>query len=634
MKKHLRRALSLCLALAVVLTLGVMASAASTYSVKASANSISFIQNGYVTGTYNAKNNNITLMKDSTGDLLVCFYNSQGKYIGVTLGKQSSLALSGTIGTLTIDRSFSGAVTLSGTVSTLKVNSGSTVTVASGGSVKSATLSSTSAKLKVSSGGKVTTASAKNKSQVTVSGTGRVTTLKVNGKTSSVGGSGSSSSSSSSKSTPRMTTKVITAKYGDTLGELESKLKSSVKAHDRSTNRQISGTVYWMDDDDTEVTRKSTFKYVFEPNDDDKYKSVSGSVKIEVSGSSSSSSGKLTIETETLYASSGDRLRDLEDELEDCVTVTDRHGDEVDGSFEWVSSGSTTVKNNTSYKFEFEPDDDDYDTVTGYVKVRIGSGSSSSSKRLRYTASTIDADKGDTLRELEDELEDNVRVYDRDSGDRVRGDLEWVRSRSTKVTKDGTYEFEFDPDSSRYDSFTGEIKIDVGSSSSDEVTFRTSTLSAHEGDTLRDLEDQLEDKVRAYNEDGDRLEGDFEWVSSRSTKVKDGRSYQFEFDPDDRDYDTTTGSVEVEIEDDYSYELEIDDIEVENDDYTLRELRSALRRAVTAYDEDTGDEIDGDLEWRDSDNTRVRKSGYYSFVFEPDSSRYEDTRDRVYIHVD
>ena len=86
MKKHLRRALSLCLALAVVLTLGVMASAASTYSVKASANSISFIQNGYVTGTYNAKNNNITLMKDSTGDLLVCFYNSQGKYIGVTLG--------------------------------------------------------------------------------------------------------------------------------------------------------------------------------------------------------------------------------------------------------------------------------------------------------------------------------------------------------------------------------------------------------------------------------------------------------------------------------------------------------------------------------------------------------------------
>ena len=225
-------------------------------------------------------------------------------------------------------------------------------------------------------------------------------------------------------------------------------------------------------------------------------------------------------------------------------------------------------------------------------------------------------------------------MYDRDSGDRVRGDLEWVRSRSTKVTKDGTYEFEFDPDSSRYDSFTGEIKIDVGSSSSDEVTFRTSTLSAHEGDTLRDLEDQLEDKVRAYNEDGDRLEGDFEWVSSRSTKVKDGRSYQFEFDPDDRDYDTTTGSVEVEIEDDYSYELEIDDIEVENDDYTLRELRSALRRAVTAYDEDTGDEIDGDLEWRDSDNTRVRKSGYYSFVFEPDSSRYEDTRDRVYIHVD
>ncbi|HIX65184.1 MAG TPA: hypothetical protein H9736_02940 [Candidatus Anaerotruncus excrementipullorum] len=629
MKKQLRRAVSLCLTLAVILTLGVLASAASPYSVKAAAKSISFIQNGYVTGTYAAKNNNITLMKDSAGDLLVCFYTSQGKYVGVTLGSQSSLTLSGSIGTLTIDRSFSGAVTLAGSVSTLKVNSGSTVTVASGGSVGTATLSSTSAKLKVSSGGKVTTATAKNKSQVTVSGTGRVTTFKVGGKTTSVGSSGGSSTSAK-KSTPKMTTKVISAKYGDTLEELESKLKSSVKAYDRSTNRSISGTVSWVADEDTEVTRKSTYKYRFDPADDDKYYSVTGSVKIEVSGSSSSSSGKLTVETETLYASSGDRLRDLEDELEDCVTVTDRYGDEVDGSLEWVSSGSTKVKNNTSYKFEFEPDDDDYSKITGYVKIRFGSGSSSG--RLRYTTSTIQADSGDTLRELEDELEDSVRVYDRDDGDRVYGDFEWVRSRSTKVTKDGTYEFEFDPDNSRYDAFTGEIKIEVDGSG--EITFRTSTLTAHEGDTLRDLEDQLEDKVRAYDEDGDRLDGDFEWVSSRSTKVKDGRSYKFEFDPDDRDLDTATGTVEVEIEDDYSYELEIDDIEVEDDDHTLRELRSALRRAVTAYDEDTGDEIDGDLEWRDSDSTRVRRSGYYEFVFEPDSSRYEDTRDEIYIHVD
>ena len=100
MKKQLRRAVSLFLALAVILTLGVLASAASPYSVKAAAKSISFIQNGYVTGTYAAKNNNITLMKDSAGDLLVCFYTSQGKYVGVTLGSQSSLTLSGSIGTV------------------------------------------------------------------------------------------------------------------------------------------------------------------------------------------------------------------------------------------------------------------------------------------------------------------------------------------------------------------------------------------------------------------------------------------------------------------------------------------------------------------------------------------------------
>ena len=65
----------------------------------------------------------------------------------------------------------------------------------------------------------------------------------------------------------------------------------------------------------------------------------------------------------------------------------------------------------------------------------------------------------------------------------------------------------------------------------------------------------------------------------------------------------------------------------------LRDLRSDLRRAVKAYDDDTDRRVSGSLEWRESDSTRVRESGYYEFVFDPSSSRYDSTRDDIYIRV-
>ena len=77
MKATFRRALAVCLALCMALALGVGAAAASPYSVQVQNNTLSFVQNGAVTGSFSMANNNLTLMVDSTGALLVCFYNPQ-----------------------------------------------------------------------------------------------------------------------------------------------------------------------------------------------------------------------------------------------------------------------------------------------------------------------------------------------------------------------------------------------------------------------------------------------------------------------------------------------------------------------------------------------------------------------------
>ena len=147
---------------------------------------------------------------------------------------------------------------------------------------------------------------------------------------------------------------------------------------------------------------------------------------------------------------------------------------------------------------------------------------------LTVKTSTISARSGDTLRDLENDLNHYVKVYDED-GDRIDGKAEWVSSYSTKVKKTGTFKFDFYPDDDDYDTVRGTIKISVSggddddSTNDDGLTVKTSTISARSGDTLRDLESDLNHYVKVYDEDGDRIDGKAEWVSSYSTKVKKNR---------------------------------------------------------------------------------------------------------------
>ena len=260
---------------------------------------------------------------------------------------------------------------------------------------------------------------------------------------------------------------------------------------------------------------------------------------------------------------------------------------------------------------------------------------------LTVKTSTISARSGDTLRDLESDLNHYVKVYDED-GDRIGGKAEWVSSYSTRVKKTGTFKFDFYPDDDDYDTVRGTIKISVSSSDDDSttddgLTVKTSTISARSGDTLRDLESDLNHYVKVYDEDGDRVDGKAEWVSSYSTKVKKTGTFKFDFYPDDDDYDDVRGSIRIEVSGGSSssgkkVRLYVSPITLSSASERLRDLEDELEDSVKAYYD--GSSVRGDVSWEDSGSTQVKKTGTYTFVFEPDSSSYKTVTGEIKIIVD
>ena len=157
MKQLGKKFTAVLLAAMMVLSLAVMASAATTqtagtYSVTAQADKILFTRNG-ASASYPIKTANIKLTTHKDGDLLVCFTDSTGKARNVTVGKQTSLTLSGPMASLTLAKELNDgvAVTLgatanvttmtvdtpnpvaiNGKVGTLKVTAAANITLAKG----------------------------------------------------------------------------------------------------------------------------------------------------------------------------------------------------------------------------------------------------------------------------------------------------------------------------------------------------------------------------------------------------------------------------------------------------------------------------------------------------------------------
>ena len=468
MKGKLRKVFAFTLALCLALSLAIGASAAGTYSVKVSGGAVSFLQNGYVTGSYQMADQDLALMVDSGGDLLVCFNNTSGNYVGVTLGSQRNLSLSGTLNTLTLNSSYTGTLTSSALTNTLRVNGGATVNlnngvgvvevagsgtvnIGSGTTVNHAYLNSAAARLNVNAGAKATEVRAV--ARECVAGSGTVGSFTI--------GKGTSSTTVSTGSSElRLTTSTLYADYGDRLSDLTSELRSGVRAYDRSSGASVSGSVAWVSSSSTKLTRDGTYDFTFKPSSS-RYKSVRGSVKIVVDGSSSSSSGKkVTFKTSTIYASYGDELRDLESDLEDNVRAY-YDGTRIYGEVEWVSSRSTEVKKSKSYDFKFIPDSGKYDTTRGSIRVSVDDDDDDDDDDYYFEIDKdgIHADRGDRLRDLERELKNVVKAYDEDTDKRITGKFEWIKSDSTKVEDGEKYEFRFKPSKSKYDSKRDYVKI-------------------------------------------------------------------------------------------------------------------------------------------------------------------------------
>ncbi|MCI8492354.1 MULTISPECIES: hypothetical protein [Anaerotruncus] len=356
-----KRVLAVCTALILAIALGIFVNATGNnlYSVSVSGKNISFVLGGRVVGTYQASSTDLKLMTDGEGDLLVCFHAADGRYLGVTLGKQTSVTIQGVMSSLTVDSS---------------LNKGVQVVVGSSGSAGTMYVYSP---VSVVIQGNVGTLDVATSAQISLSDGAYVTKARV-----------------------------------DSSATLNIPSRSSVGNLD-------------------EVERDSY--------------------------TSSSSSGNLKFRTRTIYANSGDRLRDLVDELADNVTAyyNDR---KISGDVEWVTSESTTVRNNRYYRFRFIPDSSKYDDATGTIRVRVDGDDSDENVYLKIDE--IYADKGDRLRDLLRDLRSNVTAYN-DNDDEISGDFEWVESASTRVEDGEKYKFRFIPDSSRYERVTDYITIYV-----------------------------------------------------------------------------------------------------------------------------------------------------------------------------
>lgn len=617
-----KRITALCLALVMMLSLAVGASAASNYSLKVQNKYVQFYRGGNLTGSYLSKDGAISL-NSSKGDLLVCFTDSTGKSRRITLGSQSDLSVTGSLPSLSLPKTLDSdvQVTIGGTVSTLTVAGANKVTVSRGATVTTAKLTNSKAKLTAASGSSVKSVTAVTKSSVS----GTVGSLKT--------GNSSDSDSTSGSSALKLSTTTIDADYGDKLSSLQDDLEDSVTAS--YNGRKVPGKVSWVSSGSTVLRRSGTVRFLFTP-DSGSYKKTYGSVYIDVDGdggNSSTSSTGVKLTTKTIRADSGDRLRDLEDDLEDNVKAT-YDGKTISGEVSWDSSRSTVVKKSGSYKFVFEPDSSRYKTTTGTIRITVG-GDDDDDDDIELRIGTINVKNTTTrLRSLGSELEDEVRAYD-DDGDRIDGEVKWV-SDTTRVTKTGYYAFYFIPDSGSYDRVRDEIKITVNgsgssSSSSKKLTLKVDGFKADRDARLYYYEDELEDNVTARNKDGDRVSGEVEWVDESARITKTG-SYDFYFIPDSSKYEKTRGQIKITVSGSSSGSVHFSTSSFRADkNDRLYDYEDELEDNVHAYNSDN-DRLDGEFEWVDED-TKITKSGYYSFYFYPDSSRYDRTKGQIKINL-
>lgn len=176
--------------------------------------------------------------------------------------------------------------------------------------------------------------------------------------------------------------------------------------------------------------------------------------------------------------------------------------------------------------------------------------SQTNSGDVRLKIDPLEGDEGDRLLDLLDELNENVYAYDKDTYEDIEGECTWNYPRYAELDDDDdSYPFTFTPDDDSYAPVKSKVMIYVEGAFGDiSLHYKKRTLECEEGDELRDMDDALEDNVTAYDDNDEEVDGSFKWEKSRSTEIRERKSYEFTFRPKKGSrYDNEDGKIEFEF---------------------------------------------------------------------------------------
>lgn len=374
----LRRILGLTLAVCLALggTVTAWADAISTYTVSVAKGQISILKNGYVTNTFRTTGSSATVTTSQDGNLLVCFYDTSNRYVGVNLGSQQIVNFYGTIDTLKLDSSLDRPVVIGATATVAKLEVEAPVKVSIWGKVNGGSVDA-AATVIAAKGSTVADLYFYNSRSRFYANVGSVvdgTTIRSSEDAGSYRyGSGSSSSGSSSDTTNKsgitLKSTPLDAIIGDTLADLEDELQYNVEARDRN-GRRLYGEFEWVDKGSTRLWETKRYRYRFEP-DDAGYDTVTGTIRIVVDDDEEYKD-ELTLDINGPITTGYDnkRLSYFLSRLEDRVEAYNEDGKRVNGKVKWSGSNRRVTETET-FKFTFTPNNPRYQTVKGEIEIVV-----------------------------------------------------------------------------------------------------------------------------------------------------------------------------------------------------------------------------------------------------------------------
>lgn len=463
---HTRRSFSLLAAvLAFLLVISCLGSgnvyaADSPFGVTVGDKIISFQKDGRTTGSYRMSRNDIVLVTDSSEDLLVCFYNTDGQYVGVTLGSQDNVNLSGSMDSLVLHRDLDRNVIIGsscnvsdmavnspvkvsvyGKVGTMDIDAAASVIAVKGSQINHVVSSSSAARLSVKDGAKVNNTSGISSSSSSSTKPG---TIIISG-----GGDGDVT----------FRTDTIYAEYGDRLRDYVADLEASVRAY--YLKKRITGEVEWNLPGSTVLKKTGSYRFLFTP-DNASLDPTYGNIRVVVDDDESELDDlDLDIRTITVEYNTK-RLGDLNTKLRQSVKAYDVYGKLVPGTLRWVDE-DTRVRKSGYYDFLFIPTSTKYSRIQDSIKIQIESEELlGDSGELELDVEDIDTTSTrKRLRNFATQLQSSVTAYDPNTGEEVKGKATWVDNGMTLVTETEEFEFKFVPDNKKYNRTRGTITIYV-----------------------------------------------------------------------------------------------------------------------------------------------------------------------------